>query len=96
METARAEDIPALMRAEMGRIVAYYSARGLNLTPAFRITLSQTGNPAAAEQGFLQADGVRDITVLGTAEGCLVKLRYTGPALERDTLLRLWSMASTG
>lgn len=91
----KAQDVPALMRVEMGRIVAFHRSRGLTPTPAFRIKLSDTGNPSAAEQGFREVPDIRDITVLGVASGCLVKLRYTGPWLERDTLLRLWHAAST-
>lgn len=91
-----APDVAAMMRAEMGRIVAYMRAQGLTPTTPFQIGLSDSGNPAAAQQGFRQAFGIRDITVLGVTQGCIVKLRYTGPPLETETLRRLWDRATQG
>lgn len=90
----RAEELPARMRAEMGNIVRYYATRGLTTTQAFRIELGNGQNPLGAEQGFREVPGVRDVTLLGVVEGCLVKLRYTGPALNDRRLLRLWEAAS--
>lgn len=87
-------DVPAMMRQEMGRIVAYLREQGLTPTTPFQIGLSATGNPSAAQQGFREVFGLRDMTVLGVARGCIVKLRYTGAPLETPTLRRLWETAT--
>lgn len=92
----RAEDVPDALRREMGRIAAYMRGQGLTPTPAFRVPLADGRNPVAAQQGFRERPGLRDITALGVVRGCLVKLRYTGAPLETPTLRRMWAAASGG